>query len=530
MKKAYINGKFYTMEREGDVCEAVVVEHGRFVYCGGSDEAAALAQEVVDLGGAAVLPGMIDTHQHLFASARNLTRLDLKGVTTMAELLRRVTQRAQETPEGQWILGAGFDQEIFTDQPVLPTRQMLDEVCPRNPLVLSRYCAHMFSANSLALSAGGITKGFQPKVPNTVVFDENGEPTGVLYDAAGSDVIALAPDPLTSLAAKKDILEQACHDLNSHGLTGVHPIQGLHCDLPEYLDAYQELEREGRLTVRVYVNFDELPGENLHFHTGLGDDMVKYGFYKLYLDGNLGGRNAYMTEPYDDDPGNVGTPNYTQEELTARVRAGYQRGFQVGAHAIGDKAVEMFTTAIETVYHEDPKPDPRFRMIHLALLSDELIERIKKLPVVIDMQPLFIPTDLKWVGSRVREERRKYLYCWRRLIDEGLILTGGSDAPCESYDPIEGIYAVVNRRDMNGLPEEGWYPENCVSVYEAVSMFTKNAAYASFEEDSKGTIAPGKLADFVVLDQDIFQVEPMSIKDIRVEKTFLGGKEVYSRR
>lgn len=530
MAKAYINGKFYTMEKEHDICQAVVVENGRFVYCGDNDTAATMAQEVVDLGGATVLPGMIDTHQHLFASARNLTRLDLKNVRSMAELLERVRRRAEETPEGQWILGAGFDQELFTDQQVMPTRSMLDQVCPRNPLVLSRYCAHMFSANSEALKAGGIGPGFQPKVPNTVEFDSNGEPTGVLYDAAGSDIIALSPDLLSSLQAKKDILEKACHDLNSHGLTGVHPIQGLHCDLPEYLDAYQELNEEGRLTVRVYVNFDRLPDPDLHFRTGLGNDMVKYGFYKLYLDGNLGGRNAYMTEPYADDPGNVGTPNYTQEELTALVRAAYERGFQVGAHAIGDRAAEMFTTAIETVYSENPKPDPRFRMIHLALLSDSLIDRISKLPVVIDMQPLFISTDLKWVGSRVREERGKELYCWRRLIDKGLILTGGSDAPCESYDPIEGIYAVVNRKNMDGFPEGGWYPENSVSVYEAVSMFTKNAAYASFEEDIKGTISVGKLADFVVLSADLFEVDSMAIKDIRVEKTYLGGKEVYSRK
>ncbi|QNL43388.1 amidohydrolase [Oscillibacter hominis] len=530
MAKAYINGKFYTMEKEHDTCQAVVVENGKFIYCGSNEGALQMAQDVVDLGGAPVLPGMIDTHQHLFASARNLTRMDLKDVRTMSELLERVRRRAEETPDGQWILGTGFDQEVFTDQRILPTKEMLDAVCPCNPLVLSRYCAHMFSANSMALAAGGIGRGFQPKVPNTVEFDANGEPTGVLFDAAGSDIIALAPDPLGSLEAKKDILEKACRDLNSHGLTGVHPIQGLHCDLPEYLDAYQELNQEGRLTVRVYVNYDELPGQNLHFHTGLGDDMVKYGFYKLYLDGNLGGRNAYMTEPYADDPTNVGTPNYTQEELNALVRAGYERGFQVGAHAIGDRAVEMFTTAIETVYSEHPKPDARFRMIHLALLSDELIERIKKLPVVIDMQPLFISTDLKWVGSRVREDRRKYLYCWRRLIDEGLILTAGSDAPCESYDPIEGIYAVVNRKDMSGFPEGGWYPENSVTVYEAVSMFTKNAAYSSYEENIKGTIAPGKLADFVVLDSDLFEVDPMAIKDIHVEKTYLGGKEVYSRK
>ena len=256
--------------------------------------------------------------------------------------------------------------------------------------------------------------------------------------------------------------------------------------------------------------------------------MVKYGFYKLFVDGNLGGRTAALLEPYSDDPDTVGHCNYTQDEFTALVRAAYQRNIQVGTHVIGDRAADMLTTAIETVYNEDPKPDPRFRMIHMTVLNEDIIQRISKLPVIIDTQPLFIHTDMPWMYDRVGE-RSKYVNPWGRLLKEGMILTGGSDAPGTGHDPWEGIYAIVNRKDLGGTPDGGWYPENCVSVYEALRMYTANAAYSSFEEDIKGTIKEGKLADFVVLDEDIFKMDPMKIKDIKVRATYLGGKAVYER-
>ena len=473
-KTAYINASVYTMEKEGDKCSAFVVEDGKFVYCGTDEEARALADEVVDLGGKTVLPGLIDTHQHL-----------------------------------------GFDNEFFTDTKEMPTKFDLDEACADHPVLLSRSCMHFFSANSLALKMAGIDRNFKPEVEGNVVFG-----------AEGAKIAGLIPDKLATLEAKKDVLEQAIRELNTPGLTGVHPIQGRHVELMEYIDAYQELKDEGRLTARIYLGYDELP--NCCIRTGLGDEMVKYGFYKLFVDGNLGGRTAALLEPYSDDPDTVGHCNYTQDEFTALVRAAYQRNIQVGTHVIGDRAADMLTTAIETVYNEDPKPDPRFRMIHMTVLNEDIIKRISKLPVIIDTQPLFIHTDMPWMYDRVGE-RSKYVNPWGRLLKEGMILTGGSDAPGTGHDPWEGIYAIVNRKDLGGTPDGGWYPENCVSVYEALRMYTANAAYSSFEEDIKGTIKEGKLADFVVLDEDIFKMDPMKIKDIKVRATYLGGKAVYER-
>lgn len=529
MATAYINGTIYTMKSEGDTCSAFVVEDGKFLYCGTDKEAARLAGgDVVDLGGAPVLPGMIDTHQHLFAYARDLLKLDLKPANSQAELLELIRVRAEATPDGQWIMGAGFDHEKFTDRKAVPTKEELDRACPNNPLVITRYCLHVNAANSLALEVGGIGPGFRPKVAGTVEFNADGQPTGILVDQAAADLLALIPDPLATQEGRKNAVEQACHALNSHGLTGVHAIQGLHCNLPEYTDVYQELAQEGRLTARVFLGYDELP--NCSIRTGLGDELVKYGFYKLYVDGNMGGRTALLTQPYADDPAQCGIPNYTQEELNAKVKAGYDRNIQVGAHVIGDKAAEMLITAIENAYYANPKPGPRFRVIHASLLNKDVVERMAKLPpVVVDIQPMFVSTNVRWSESRVGHARSQYHYCWRKLLDRGMTLTAGSDSPCESYDPMHGTYAITTRQGMDGWPDGGWFPEERVTVYEALSMYTRNAAYASFEGHLKGTIEQGKLADFVMLDRDVFHTPPAEIKDIQIEKTYLGGTLVYSR-
>jgi len=527
MKTAYINGNIYTMKTEGDKCSAFVVDEGKFIYCGSDEGAKQQGEKVIDLQGATVLPGMIDTHQHLLAYARDLLKLNLRGAGSFQELLALIKERADKTPAGQWILGTGFDHEKFTDEKKLPTKEDLDKVCPNNPLVITRYCLHVNVANSLALKAGGVGKGFKAKVEGTVEFGADGEPTGTLRDQAAADIIELIPDPLATQEGRKDALEKACHELNSHGLTGVHPIRANHCNLPEYMDVYQDLQEEGRLTVRVYLGFDELP--NCAIRSRLGDEMVQYGFYKLFVDGNMGGRTALLSQPYSDDPSTTGIPNYTQEKLDAAVKAGYDRNIQVGAHVIGDKAADMFVTAIEHAIAGKPKKDARFRVIHASLLNKNVVERMAKLPVIVDIQPMFCCTNVHWSESRVGHERSAYHYCWRTLLDKGLILTGGSDSPCESYDPMDAAYAITTRQGVDGYPEGGWFPEQRVSIYEALAMFTKYAAYASFEEKIKGTIEQGKLADFVILNKDVFQTEPKDVRSVKVNKTYLGGKVVYTR-
>ncbi len=524
---AYINGKIYTMKSEGDMIEAFVVKDGKFLYCGSTEEAKKLADECVDLNGAPVVPGLIDTHQHLYFYAECLTKLALEHVRSMKELKEVIRDYAKTLPESAWVYGFGFDNELFTDTIHMPTKEDLDEACPDHPVLIGRSCMHFFSANSLALKLAGIDRSFHPAVAGNVLYGEDGEPNGVVCDAGSAPLTALIPDAMATMEDRMNAVERAIRENNSHGLTGIHAIEGKHLKLMEYTDVYQHLAKAGRLTARIYMGLNDLPNGSVT--TGLGDEMVKYGFYKLFIDGNFGGRTAAMIEPYADDPTTNGITNWTQAQLNAMVQEAYDRDIQVGVHVIGDRAAAMLTEAIEHVYYPNPKPDPRFRMIHMNVVNEDILARLKKLPVILDVQPMFIHTDMPWMLVRMGEERCRYVNMFRRMEDEGLILSGGSDAPGTPHDPMEGIYCAVTRKDMNGKPEGGWHPEQCVSVYEAMNWYTKNAAYASFEEDIKGTIEEGKLADFVLLDADVFTVDHEAIKNIKVEKTYLGGKVVYER-
>ena len=524
---AYINGTVYTMKAEGDTCEAFVVKDGKFTYCGSNEEAKQLADACVDLQGSPVIPGMIDTHQHLYFYAECLTKLDLSPVRSMAELKQVIRDYAKDLPEGAWVYGFGFDNELFSDTIHMPTKEDLDEACADHPVLIGRSCMHFFSANSLALKIAGVDRNFHPPVEGNVQYGPDGEPNGVVCDAGSAPLTACIPDAMGTMEARMNAVERAIRENNSHGLTGIHAIEGKHLKLMEYTDVYQQLYKAGRLTARIYMGLNDLPSGSIT--TGLGDDMVKYGFYKLFIDGNFGGWTAAMLEPYADNPNTNGITNWTQGQLNAMVQEAYDRDIQVGVHVIGDRAAAMLTEAIEHVYYPNPKPNARFRMIHMNVVNEDILARLKKLPVVLDVQPMFIHTDMPWMDVRMGKERCDYVNMFRRMEDEGLILSGGSDAPGTPHDPMEGIYCAVTRKNMDSLPEGGWHPEQRVSVYEALRWYTMNAAYASFEEDIKGSIEEGKLADFVILDKDPFTVDPEEIKTIKVERTYLGGVPVYER-
>ena len=534
MADAYVNGTIYSMRSQEEVLTSIVIEGDRFAYCGNDQNyaigyAKKTGGQVIDLKGQVIVPGMTDAHLHLFSYARDLQKLNLKGCTSKRELFLRIANKVKETPKGEWIIGTGFDHEVFTDDRSLPKRWELDHVSPDNPLIITRYCLHISCANSMALKAGRIGTGYKPDVEGTVEFTDEGEPNGVLRDKAAGDVIALVPNRLDSVEGKADAVAAACRELNKVGITGVHPTSAADYDLPEYANVYQYLRDYGKLTVRVYLGFDQLPGCSIS--TGLGDDMVKFGFYKLFMDGNMGGRTAYLTEPYADDPGNTGIGNYyDQKELDDKVQKAYDLGIQVAAHAIGDKGCEQIVTSFEHMLkRHEPRCARPFRIIHASLLNRDLIERIAELPVILDVQPMFLATDIRWCESRFGRTRSEYLWCWRKLIDKGIILTGSSDSPCETFNPMYGIYAAVTRQGIDGYPDGGWYPENKINVYEAMCMYTKNPAYASNTDKEMGTIEKGKLADFVALDQDIFRIEPNKIKDIQVNATYLGGKQVFEK-
>lgn len=520
----FINGHIHTMAREGDKAQAMAV-CGHCIEATGSNEAigALPADEVVDLGGNTVLPGFIDTHMHAGMYAGSLAMADLRGAASIGELLSTLLSKAEQTPPGQWVLGAGFDQERLKEKR-FPTRLELDGVSTEHPIFISRCCLHSHVANSMALRLAGITGETAAQIAGTVATDAAGQPTGLLLEYAAQPVqrhIPLAPaDRGQSLRQLKAI----CREFSSVGITSATTIAV--ADIAENFGLYQDLAKSGQLTVRFNIATDKLPPCGIQ--TGLGDDMVKYGFFKKVCDGALGSRTAALYAPYADDESTSGILNYTQERLNDIVETAHNAGLQVGLHAIGDRGLDAVLTAIENAWQKNPRPDPRFRVIHASVVNEELLTRMARLPLLVDVQPKFLSSDMAWIESRLGQQRAAQAFRFRTMTDRGLLLCGGSDLPVEPCNPFLGIAAAVTRQTLEGWPRGGWHPEERLSVYEAVALYTRNAAYASFEENRKGTLEAGKLADFQVLDRDPFAIEAHMIAHTVVEQTYLDGRPVYT--
>lgn len=411
------------MEQEGQAVEAVGVRDGKIVFTGTNEEAEKIeSDEIIDIKGRAVFPGFIDCHQHTLAYARTTKEVNLVGTKSVQDILDRLKERAKVTPPGDWIKGSGFNHEEF-DEVRIPTKEELDSVSKECPILISRYCMHVHAANSKALEIAGIDENFKPIVPDSVEYGADGKPNGILRESAVTPVLKSIPDLLPTPEDKKDALEVVCRDMNRYGITGIHPIQGKFVDADEYMNLYQELEEEGRLPVRVYLSFDEYP--SFHMKTGFGNEKLRYGFYKIYSDGSLGSRNAALTEDYSDDPGNKGLLNHSPEEVMEMCQKAYDMDLQIGIHAIGDRGVEIALDALENCYRKNPKPNVRFRLIHGIVLRKDLIERIKKMPIIVDIQPRFTSNyNIWWSEDRLGPERIRYAYAWNTLIKEGIILTG----------------------------------------------------------------------------------------------------------
>jgi predicted amidohydrolase YtcJ len=509
------------MAREGECFEAFAVIGGRFAAVGSEASFKGWdAAERIDLGGSTVLPGMIDSHLHLSIFARTLSEVYLGDCRSIGEVVQKLSERASTVSEGGWIVGGSLDDEKLIERR-MPNRLDLDLASSNHPILISRCCLHMHAANSLAMDLAGLTASNE----DSGLFETfpDGTLNGILRETAVSSVINIIPDICARSSDAKNLLARTLALMSSRGLTGIHCLPGYPGESLDRFSLLQELRREGRLPIRLYMCSSEYPSFGMS--TGFGDDMLRYGFYKIFSDGSLGARDAAMLNAYSDDPGNSGTLFHTQEELVSLMRKAYDMDVQIGIHAIGDRGVEAAISAFEAVYRENEKKDPRFRLIHASVTNQEQIERMKRLPLMIDIQPAFATSaDIDWMDARVGPERAKYAYPFRTFIDNGVLLAGGSDCPVETFDPFFGIYGAVNRQAADGHPEGGFYPQERLSVYEAISLYTKNAAYASFEESIKGTVEEGKLADFIVIKEDPFEIDPKRLKDIEVEKTYLGGE------
>ncbi|MFQ5758851.1 MAG: amidohydrolase [Candidatus Bathyarchaeia archaeon] len=514
---ALINGNIITINPSKPQAQAVAIKNKRIIKVGTNREIKPLTKKstkVIDLKGKTVLPGFIDTHIHMAGFGKTLTEVNLRGVQSIKEMQEKLKKRVEETREGEWILGRGWDQDRLREKRY-PTRWDLDEVSPNNPVVLTRVCGHLCVVNSRALEKASITaettsppRGEIDKDPKT------GEPTGILRENAMDLVHNVMPEP-----SEQQLIEAcglACRKAVEAGLTTVHWIT----HSPAEIHVIQKLRTQKKLPLRVYIL---IPAEfldqliRLGLSTGFGDDTVRIGGVKILADGSLGARTAALHESYSDDSSTRGMMLYSEEKLKELIMATHKAGFQLAVHAIGDRAVDLVLTALQKALNEMPRKNHRHRIEHASVLNEELIGRMKRLGAIASVQPHFVVSDF-WVVDRLGPKRARWVYPFKTLTQAGVPIAGGSDCPVEPISPLLGIWAAVSRKS---------FPEEQISVEEALCMYTIDAAFASFEEDAKGSIEVGKLADLVVLSRDPRKVPPDEIKDIVVEMTFVGGSVVY---
>jgi len=529
--RVFVNGRFYTLDAESSITEAVAVQDGRVFATGTTADIRRLAacdREIVDVGGRAVIPGLTDSHLHMLSFGQSLRRVNLSQVKSIAEMKRIVAERVKTAPRGGWVFGRGWDQDRLAEFRY-PTRHDLDEVSPENPVVLTRSCGHIVVANSKALQIAGLDETTPDPAGGVIDRDERGRPTGILREASGL-LFRSVPEP--GFDELLSCLRDAMRAATAAGLTSVHANDGANNDSTLIQELYSRLHGEGE-RLRVYWDIPQQFADDV-FRTGLrsgsGNEFFKHGSLKLFIDGSLGGKTAALDGSYADDPGNEGVLRMSEHELTEIVERAHRAGMQVAIHAIGDKGIRYSLDAIEKAQAACPRRDPRHRIVHCQIMTAEQYPRFQRLGVVADIQPKFVTTDMLWAERRVGPEKARTSYCWKTFLDAGVHIAGGSDCPVEPVHPMKGIYAAVTRKDMEGMPAGGWMPEQKLTVAQAIRLFAQGGPYASFEENLKGSLECGKMADMVVLSEDPFKVRPEAIKDIKPLLTIIGGEIAYDGR
>ncbi len=526
----FYNGVVHTMT--GTDVSAVAVSNGLIQALGTDGEMLKLAGHdchVVNLKGACVVPGFNDSHCHLLTTGINMELLDLRGAASLEELVERGRRYIKERriPEGTWIHGVGYDQNLFARN-VLPDGRTADAISARHPVFIERICGHVGAANAMAMELAGYTKDTEV-TGGEIEKDSEGRLTGVLKEAALEKFTDMIPRP--GVKETKALIEKTAARYNACGVTSVQTDDLGEADLDTVLEAYRQLEQEGRLNLRIFeeIRAPWLPELNCFLKYGLrtgdGTDYFRIGNIKLFADGSLGARTAFMREDYADDPGSRGIAVYTQKELDQMVLTAHRAGMQVACHAIGDGAVEQCVSAFEKARQSDGIC-LRDRVVHCQFADDELLKRMAANGIASDIQPPFTVSDAPMVPSRLGE-REWCGYRWKTMMDMGIKLGGGSDSPVEPFDVIWGIHCVVNRTDASGRTVGIPHPEEKLTAEEALGLYTTGSAYLSFDENRKGRIEEGYLADLTVLSQDILKTPPEKILDTRVLMTVTGGRIVY---
>jgi predicted amidohydrolase YtcJ len=524
----FTNATFLTMDAVRPLATALGVSDGRVAWVGDAQEASQLVSVTrrLDLGGATVLPGFNDAHHHLLLLGQWLMQVDCSfpAVRTIEDIVAAIAAKARETPPGEWVEARGYDDNKLAEGRH-PTRWDLDRAAPHNPVRLRNASGHMCVVNSPALELAAITRETQAPFGGAIHIDPTrGEPSGLLQESAQQLL------PRTYGAQDKAELRKAL-DLGSRAYlaAGVTSSQEAGIFHPSEFAVLQDAWMQRRLPLRTYLML-RLPFldamEQMGMFTGFGDDRLKLGALKLLSDGSLIGRTAAVSQPFLEDPrpDNLGLPSWTQEELDELIWRGHRAGWQVAIHAIGDRAIEMCLDGFERALQRQPRADHRHRLEHCGILRPDLIRRIKQLGVIPVGQPPFIVEFGDGFLRHLGRERCQLTYPLRSFLDAGIPLAASSDSPVSDYPPLFGIQAAVTERTAAG---EEFAPGEELGVEEAISLYTRAAAYASFDEDRKGTLTPGKLADLVVLADDPRRLEPEAIGQVRVLATFIDGDMAY---
>jgi hypothetical protein len=529
-----INANVYTSAKTPRA-EAFAITNGKITNVGTTAEIRKLASDktqTIDLHGAFVMPGINDAHVHLANAGFEKLNVNLVGTKSLAEMQSRIAERVKQSKPGEWIQGRGWDHTKW-DKKETPTRVDIDKVTGEHPAFFTRVDGHILIANSAALKAAGITKDTKDPVGGKIDRDSSGEPTGIIRETAMSLVYEKVPPPTKELRRKA--LEVALADAAQWGVTSAQD----NSSWEDFL-VYEELEKQGTLTLRVseWLPFDapvdEL--EKMRAHHDQHDPMLHTGMLKGFMDGSLGSRTAALLAAYSDDHSNAGIPRYTQEQLDDLVGYRAQRGFQMGFHAIGDRGSEMALDAFQT-YTRSLRATPpdalipslkRPRIEHDQVIAPDQFMKYVNLGVIASVQPNHLLTDMNWAEERIGPKRAKTSYPWKQFLDTGVPLAFGTDYPVEPITPFRGIYAAITRKNEEGT--KSYYPEQKLTIDQAIAAYTIGSAYAEFAEKQKGTLAPGMLADFIVLDRDITKVDPAEILKAQVLRTVVGGKTVYEKQ
>jgi predicted amidohydrolase YtcJ len=524
-----VNANVWTGDDALPAANAVAVFGDRIVAVGSNSEIETWRgprTSVIDAGGKLLMPGFNDAHVHFMEGGEQLAWVQLNDATSANEFARRVGERARAIEKGQWVLGGDWDETKWTP-PDLPTKNLIDPLTGDTPVWLSRYDGHMSLANSAALRFAGITRGTPDPPGGLIVRDAQGNPTGCLKEAAMALVEKIVPPP-----SHEQRLEAARRAMKHAAALGVTSVQTMN---PDYEDiaAYSDLLDRGELITRIYAaplitGVDDQA--KIGVRRAFGGPMLRIGAVKAFADGSLGTRTAYFFQPFSDEPANHGLLSDEMRPVSLmrdRMMRADAAGLQICAHAIGDQAISTILDIYAEIVAAHGEADRRFRIEHAQHMAAKDFARFAQLHVIASVQPYHAIDDGRWAEQRIGHDRASRTYAFRTFLDHGVEMAFGTDWDVAPLNPLLTVYAAVTRATLDGKNTNGWFPEQKLTVREAVRAYTMGSAYAEFQEAQKGSITPGKLADMVLLSDDIFSIDPAKIPDAKVLKTIVDGKLVW---